>query len=161
MKLHLGCGNYHLEGYTNIDIVAMKGVDVVCDATDILSHWPAWEGTVEEILSFHTFEHFTQKQAIKALWQWYKLLIPGGRLVLELPDLQKLCLMVAAGETDDLTLAYIFGPQDRTGQNHLWGWSFDTLTNALQLCGFSKIQFKEPMDYHAKERPCMRMEAIK
>lgn len=60
-KLHIGCGRYHLEGWVNIDIREIKGVDVICDITQGL---PFEEESVDLIFSEHVFEHFTiEKQA--------------------------------------------------------------------------------------------------
>ena len=163
MKLNIGCGIYALPGYVNVDIAVLPGVNVVCDATNMTAVYPEWLNKVEVIQCFHTFEHFKRSDAIRALFQWHRLLSPGGKLNIELPDLLQLCQLVALGDTSDLTLSYIFGPQDREAQSHPWGWTQETLTAALQSAGFSKdkIKFTTPLDYHSKERPCLRVEVTK
>jgi len=160
-KLNIGCGTSHRSGMWNIDLVSVRGVDEVADGTNLLSKHPEWVGKIEIIHCYHVFEHFAYDDAVRAIGQWYQLLGDGGTLIMELPDIAKLCKMVADGDQDTLTMAYIFGCQDRDGQYHKWGWSPASIKNLLEKTGFSKIEFPDPVDYHSKEKPCFRVEAEK
>lgn len=161
MKLNIGCGLNPLSGYVNIDIIPTVRADLVADGSNILDVKPLWRGKVEEIVSYHAFEHFSHSQALRALRQWRELLQDGGKLVLELPDIYELCNMVSSGQDDDLTLAYIFGSQDRDGQNHYWGWSPSSLEREMLEADYKDIRITDPQDYHAQERPCFRIEGLK
>lgn len=161
MKLHIGCGTKHIDGFWNIDIVPVPRVDEVTDGTNLLTSHPQWINSIELIACFHVFEHFAHQDAVRAASQWFELLKPGGQLVLEMPDFFRLCEMTTEGDDSDLTLAYIFGCQDRDGQFHKWGWGKESISKLLVKVGFSKVEFTDPIDYHAKERPCFRVEATK
>ena len=162
MILNLGCGTNPFAGCINIDLIGLPHVDVVANASDLLSHDQCrlWVGQVETIYAYHLFEHFSHSEALQAISQWRQLLKKGGRLVLEMPDIERLARLIVSGATDDMTMAYIFGSQDRDGQNHHWGWSPKSLTPVLLKEGFA-VEITPPQDYHAKERPCFRVEATK
>lgn len=161
MKINVGSGDQPLTGYHNIDLLSLPGVDEVCNGTQILDRHIEWAGTIEEIVCYHTLEHFTKQETIDAITQWYKLLKKGGKIAIEVPDLELLCTLIANGDKTELTKAYIFGPQDRPGQNHLWGWTPEALAVTIADIGFKNIRVCDALDYHAKERPCFRVEAEK
>jgi len=58
VKLHLGCGNIILDGYTNIDIVPGEGIDVVSDVRSLPMYKDA---SVDEVYLSHVLEHFSWK----------------------------------------------------------------------------------------------------
>src|SRR5437762_1204499 len=96
IKLHLGCGRNILPGYVNID----KFVDdpAVYDY-DIL-HLPFADGTVRQILAEHLFEHVGLGEE-ESLWrECYRVLEPGGQLIVETPDLEWLCRAFLAAADD-------------------------------------------------------------
>jgi SAM-dependent methyltransferase len=84
LRLNLGCGRDWRDGYLNIDTVARSSSDVICDATR-LAFLPS--ACADEIMLNAVFEHLFQWQHQPALREWYRLLRPGGRLVIRwLPD---------------------------------------------------------------------------
>jgi predicted SAM-dependent methyltransferase len=80
LKLNIGCGKRPWEGFVNTDFRAGPGVDLVYDFHDPLPYDP---GTVDEIHALHVFEHIELKN-------WTDSLKIGGKLVLELPCLDKI-----------------------------------------------------------------------
>ena len=85
-KLHLGCGRKYLDGYINIDGDSSVCCDMVADVT-ALDFRPE---TVDEILAIHVFEHIHPIKATHTLTHWWRLLKPGGALILEMPSLTKI-----------------------------------------------------------------------
>src|SRR4051812_3683467 len=55
MRLQIGCGRAPLEGWTNVDCIALPGVDVVADLES--GKLPFADDSVEEILASHVIEH--------------------------------------------------------------------------------------------------------
>lgn len=91
MRLHLGCGSQILAEYVNIDLYSEKA-DI---KDDIILLEQLKSGVYEEILTNHTLEHLSFKEACLALRRWYELLMSGGVLVLETPDFKRSCLEFA------------------------------------------------------------------
>lgn len=57
-KLHLGCGNDVWEGWTNLDCVALPGVDVVADLDACASKpLPFEDDSISEFHANHVLEH--------------------------------------------------------------------------------------------------------
>jgi predicted SAM-dependent methyltransferase len=83
LKLHLGCGERYLPGYTHIDLDNYPHINYRHDVHD-LSMFE--DETVDEIYCSHTFEYFDRKEAEDVLHEWYRVLRPGGILRVAVPD---------------------------------------------------------------------------
>lgn len=144
-RLHLGCGNEYLRGYVNIDRNRFSPADVVADACNLRF---VNDCAVERIESYHFFEHLNFMQACKGVREWYRILKPGGCLIIELPNLE-VCLGEIGKHFDDkgfdLAMVGIFGyPPDvgacGCGQLHKWGWTPKTLSALLSSVGFQDVR---------------------
>jgi predicted SAM-dependent methyltransferase len=83
-RLHLGCGNVRLEGYVNVDIVPTPATDLTADIAQ-LSEFA--DCSVEEIRLEAVLEHLYRHQRKAALREWYRILQPGGWLIIAyVPD---------------------------------------------------------------------------
>ena len=76
IKVNLGCGTLPLDGWVNLDMVALPGVDVVHDL-DVVP-WPFKDGEAEEISAEDVFEHVGDPLAFMA--ECWRVLAPGGHL---------------------------------------------------------------------------------
>ncbi len=155
IKLHLGCGNHRFDGYVNVDLRKTRATDLVCD----IKRLPYPDHSIEIIETCHVIEHLPRHDLPKALTEWNRVLISGGRLVIEYPDFDEIVKKYLEG--DEKYLDGIFGLQRFQGDYHLFGYNFKSLRSALEKCGFTKIERKCPQDYHVKEWPCLRVECIK
>jgi len=157
MKLHLGCGDRHLEGYTNIDIVPGPDVDIVSSAHELKN---VDDNSVDEILAEHLLEHLTFYEANRALAEWYRVLKPGGKLFIECPDLYGLCkAFVKANEYQRFQsnqgswalIQHIYGNQigrsqeEKLSQVHKSGYTIHRLHEMLAGTGFPFIQHEAPV----------------
>jgi len=67
MKLNLGCGNDTRKGYTNVDVMNIEGVDVVCDIEKKL---PFKDNSISEIMLNHIVEHIKDLESfLKELYR--------------------------------------------------------------------------------------------
>ena len=157
LRLHLGCGNNHLEGFINIDWRKTHATDLVCDIMKL----PYPDYSVSVIETYHVIEHLSRHDFPKALKEWYRVLIPGGKLIIECPDFDELLKRYLTG--DEKQLDGIFALQRFRGDYHLFGYNSDRLRKLLEACAFSTIEGREAQDYHAQVEgwPCIRMECIK
>jgi hypothetical protein len=126
LKLNLGCGpkNWHMKGYTNVDLVD-PDADINCDARD-LSRFK--DGSCSEVVASHLVEHFNPYELPKIFAEWYRVLKPGGKLIMELPDIYQCCKDIVE-QIDKKTgkewiwLACIYGAfPDKSEMQHLYGW---------------------------------------
>lgn len=81
--LHIGCGPFLLEGWLNTDIVNdIPGVYYLDAGKD----YPFPDGSFDYIYSEHLFEHLEVKQGMNMLCECHRILKPGGRIRLAMPD---------------------------------------------------------------------------
>ncbi|MFT7169920.1 MAG: SAM-dependent methyltransferase [Paracoccaceae bacterium] len=142
VKLHLGCGPDSRDGWVNVDVNERFAPDLVAPADSLPM---LTDGSCSVIEACHLFEHLTLTQARAALREWRRLLIPGGELQLELPNLTR-CVELVGTDMDgfDLGMISLFGypPEvDQQGepQLHKWGWTPDTLGAELRRAGFESV----------------------
>lgn len=154
-KLNIGCGGRRMPGYTGIDAVERPAADIVAPAHKI----PLPDGSVDEILAIHLWEHFYRWECEGVIAEWVRLLKPGGRLVLELPNIVKCCENLISGRMqggkhiDQLSYWGLYG-DPRGGDPfmaHRWGWSPVTLRDFLAENGFTNI-IEEPTQFHPAGR---------
>lgn len=73
MKMNVGCGRNIMEGWVNIDSVALRGVDIVCDLNDRRAQLCCDPNQFDEFLLSHVIEHLTNPlAAMETLWDWAK-----------------------------------------------------------------------------------------
>ena len=104
MKLNLGSSSNKYEGWTNIDYLEDVGADIVADVTAL----PMADNSVDEIWASHVLEH--TKIEDRALEEWFRVLKPGGRITVAVPDMLMAYTMYRAGIwTFEWFTATIFG----------------------------------------------------
>lgn len=108
VKLNIGAGDTVIDGFTPIDRKFGQEAFPLQYADD----------SVDEIRASHILEHFTFREAADALKEWARVLRPGGRLRIAVPDVDK-CL----ASSDPNRLFYLMGGQ--TDQNDIHKSAYD------------------------------------
>lgn len=170
VKLNLGCGDKILPGYVNVDVVeARSGMrpDVVCDLHDLA---PFADATADEILSVHVVEHFWRWEIRDILREWMRVLKPGGRMIVECPNIQSACQTFLENPAQ-------FSKEDRNGQRtmwvfygdpawkdplmiHRWGYTPESLKELLTEVGLADVR-QEPAQFKLREPRDMRIAGTK
>lgn len=156
IRLNVGAGDKYLPGFVNIDRHGNQ--DINSDAFPL----PFPTDHADELWAIHLLEHIHRSQASNVLTEWFRVLKPGGKLVLELPCLDKIARMIVRGEKNiRLTLLGLFGdPRDgKPDMMHQWCWSENELTEALVSVGFERVTVGVPV-FHIAARD-MRIEGRK
>lgn len=84
MKIQVGSAGQRLDGFLNVDIRAVPGVDIVAHAGK-LDRVP--DRSVETIFSSAFFEHLFPAQHLQTLLEWKRVLSPAGVVVMVgIPD---------------------------------------------------------------------------
>jgi SAM-dependent methyltransferase len=153
VALNLGCGTRLLEGFVNVDKYSkLPGVENY----DIykLPYGPTTEkGSVDLIFCAHVLEHLPIRHAKMAVKEWGRVMKPGGKLYLGIPDLEVLMTMLLTPQDDktrDWLLYVLFGfqtdPGNRgedldypidPGQFHTCGYTKETIVKDLTSVGFN------------------------
>lgn len=135
MRLNLGAGDDRLEGHLSVDLRA-DAADVVADCAAL----PFGDGTAQEVVALDILEHFPRARIPEVLAEWRRVLAPGGRLRLRVPNLARLGGQLASGRNVAETIENIYGGHrwgpDGAWDAHHWGWTPDTLARDLRAAGF-------------------------
>jgi len=80
-KLNVGCGNEILQGYINIDVVPLDGVDVVHNLSEF--PWPFEDNRFEDIRMINILEHLPD--TVKTMEEIWRISKSGSRIVIRVP----------------------------------------------------------------------------
>lgn len=165
IKLNLGCGPKLLPGFINVDLANnWSGVqpDVVSDLHKI----PFPDEHADEIHAYHVLEHFYRYEVDAILDEWLRVLKVGGKLVLELPCLDKILGIFDHCHDNNmpipmrLTLWGLYGDPKYANPEmmHRWCYSVSELTQMLERRGMT-VRECDPKTHQIVRD--MRIEAIK
>lgn len=84
MKLNVGCGKNIRDGWINIDIMPLPGVDVVFDLeTCVVKQLPFDDDSVDEIFMSHTLEHISN--ALPLMEELHRVAKNGAIMEIRVP----------------------------------------------------------------------------
>lgn len=160
IKLNIGAGNKPLpssDGWINIDLhiddAYKNDPDYDFIVTDATTLEDIELGSVSEILASHIIEHIHPSKVMKTLLRWRGVLVPGGKLALEQPDIIKCCINVLQMHTSQdsklvmnngLWGLYGNSSTEGDGMAHQWGYSPVSLRALLEECGYVQVEEAEP-----------------
>lgn len=143
--LHVGCGGAPLPEWlaggpeTRVDIDPSCSPDVVASMTDL-----GEIGPFDLVYCSHALEHLTKHEAVKALSEFYRVLAPGGRAIVTVPDLEgvmptdEVLFVASAGPITGIDMIYgaSWLIDERPYMKHQTGFTKATMEAALKLAGF-------------------------
>lgn len=164
IKLNLGGGGIDYPGYLSVDLYD-KRAHIKMDITKLDFD----DNSVTEILASHVFEHLNPYHSTDILREWLRVLKPGGKIVMEMPDIEKLCEKFLKSDTGGRygVLNSIYGSVNTTNEGgpdnitspHLFGWWPQSLYDHMSNAGFTNIVFMDEQIPHPEAN--FRVEAIK
>lgn len=146
LRIHLGCGDKRLPGFTHVDARQLPGIDHVAHAADL----PFDSGTVDLLYFCHGIEHFRRTEIRGVLGEFRRVLKSGGTLRLSCPDFPALIEIYCAGNPLSLISGSLYGGQDYEHNHHYDAYDADRLTDLLKAEGFSRMRFWDPALTHPK-----------
>lgn len=139
MKINLACCDDLKEGYLNVDLNPIDSRVMAANALNL----PFKENSIEEIFCSHFAEHLTIPELQVALHEWKRVLIPGGDLIIIVPDIQEIskCWVKAqVAEKMGWWNPAIFGSHRGPGQIHMCGLDESILRVLLAFAGYIIIK---------------------
>jgi predicted SAM-dependent methyltransferase len=131
IRLNLGSGAAPLDGWINID--AKDG------------HWAfplnVPDGVADEIRASHILEHFSHRLTRIVLKEWLRVLKPGGKLKIAVPDFDWIVKAYSNGRRSDPMLEYyLFGSHSDANDFHKALFNEDRLRSVLAEVGLVEIE---------------------
>ena len=138
--LNIGSGQRRFESvpdliqWTNLDCISRppdQVPDIVCDAR----HLPdAWVDRFDYVVLHHIIEHFGCGEATGVLQEAWRVLKPGGSLLVFVPDLRALAIRWLIGTLDtQLYITQLYGAyQGEEGDRHRWGFDKHSLKSYIE-----------------------------
>lgn len=141
------------------------------------------DNSVDVIYNSHLLEHIPYVQTKQTLKHWHSKLKEGGKLIINVPDLEWACSEFtrllkleregkqnefvnnhyrstgAWGAPDTSFLQIFYGSQANDGEYHKAGFTKESLTDALQATGFNSIEVNQV--YEAHDMGCLVAEGTK
>ena len=156
MKLNIGCGKKYDPNYCNIDLYE----DLVADRLMSAFNLDFEDDVCDEIKAIHIIEHLSFFETIYALSEFFRVLEPKGKLILETPDLEKTCqhYLKANGEQKKEILGWFFGIPHKGLQHKLCFPPF-LLIELLENTGFDNILTSS--FYNDESIPSVRFKCFK
>ena len=159
---NLGCGNKKWDKWINVDLHS-DIADLKCD----LRKLEIASDSADAVAAIHVLEHFYEWEVAEVLTEWKRVLKPGGKMILEMPCMDKVfayvtnCVINKEPLQPFMTLMALYGdPKHKSiPMTHKWGWFQNPLRNMLESVGMTEIKFCEP-NYHFPFRD-MRVECLK
>ena len=159
---NLGCGNKKWDGWINVDLHSDIS-DIKCD----LRKLEIASDSADAVAAIHVLEHFYEWEVADLLTEWKRVLKPGGKMILELPCMDKVFVYMTNCAAQNqpiqafMSIHAIYGdPKYKSvAMTHKWGWFQTPLKGMLEMVGFTDIKFCEP-NYHFPFRD-MRVECLK
>lgn len=156
LKLHIGCGSHVLPGWVNLDVHPAP----LC--WNVQWGLPFADGAASHVFVSHLLEHlFFPRDALAFLAELKRVLAPGGRVRLVVPDVAQLIDAYHRGDRDFFAqraahwqgargdgpllpqfLNYAGAGPDPAWlfEAHKFGYDFDTLAAVLREAGFEDIE---------------------
>lgn len=143
LRLHIGGIESHPD-WKILDIEARPEVDFIGNASDLGQFA---DNSITSIYASHVLEHFyygLNNELIGTLTEWYRVLQPGGKLYISVPNLKTLCWMFLNPNLQPLErhhlMRVIFGGQMNEFDIHKCGFDADILALYLAEVGFSEYE---------------------
>jgi glycosyltransferase involved in cell wall biosynthesis/predicted SAM-dependent methyltransferase len=146
LRLHLGCGQNHFDGYINIDYPPSEHIVQISHVADVfgdITKLDFPQQSVDEIRLHHVFEHLNRIVALAMLIKWHKWLKVGGILHIETPDLMgsaRTLISNASWKTKMGVVRHLTGDQVADWGYHVNFWFSERFEHTLRALGFEPIQ---------------------
>lgn len=129
----------------------------------IVEQTPLPDGCAHEVMAMHVIEHFFEWQSPFVLLEWKRLLKSGGKLILELPNIEAAAKNLLAGMEPQMWRFPFYGDGSHKDPYmiHRFGFTPKSVRQFVENAGFQNVQILPPQTHGPRPNRDMRVEAIK
>ena len=138
LKINIGYNNISSPGYINIPIEKFKTKSYVC------THLPFSDKSIELIETYNLLQFLPSTEFQKVLKEWWRVLIPGGRLIIEYSDIDY--NVEKNSENHVKRFRNIFGLSKNKEAAKKRIYNFSELKKILKNCGFRGYTTNVPQE---------------
>lgn len=138
VHLNLGCGPVRFRGEVGVD----RHDTAACDVRGDLLALPIKSRCAAFVRMEHVLEHLPYRQCVPALFEAWRIIAPGGKLRIGVPDIKATCRAYISADSlweRSQLIRQLYGGQTHDGEFHRAGWDEETLADLLRSCGFAEI----------------------
>jgi predicted SAM-dependent methyltransferase len=159
---NLGGGDRKWPGWISIDLD--PAADIQADLHDLSM---IESDSADAVAAIHVLEHFYVWEAEDLIREWKRILKPGGKMIIEVPCLDKIFAYIGACLKNNwqlnmfMTMHAMYGDPNHKNplMTHKWGYTIAQLRDLLIGAGMRDVT-KCDARYHFRFRD-MRFEAVK
>lgn len=118
------------EDYTTV------GTHESCEVQADMGRLPYADNSVDAIWSSHTLEHAPMARVQDILKEWFRVLKPGGRAIIRVPNFDYIARYWLTGPDRAWAEAMVYGLQSNEGEFHRSAFTHDVLRNDCVGAGF-------------------------
>lgn len=158
IRLNIGAGNKTIEGFLNLGLEDHHDINADIRDLSVID-----SNTVAEAVAIHVLEHLWRWESPAALAEWFRVLEPGGKLAIEMPELLRCARAVLSPPTVKRNpVQGLFGdPRGPDLMAHKWCYSEAEIKELLSAAGFIKIKFAPTQTHGKRQWRDMRVECVK
>jgi len=128
--------------YAQVDIRKLPKIKYNNDARAL----PFPSDSISTIATSYMLPCLNKHEAERALREWFRVLKPGGRLEIHVPDLEQIMRNFISTK-DEKLLTEIYGSQEDELSSFKYSWNFQTLERLLSRVNFVRLgMIKKPKD---------------
>lgn len=168
MKINVSAGKQTWDDFFCVDAVqhpkATRPLDAIFAFTfepdgELVEQMPLDDMCADEVHSYHFIEHVHEWEAPALVHEFHRLLRPGGKLILELPDVAKACENLLKGLGDQMSMWPLYGDGSHKDPYmcHKYGYTPKSIT-ALLKPYFEDIKILNPETHGRRANRDMRVE---
>lgn len=148
IRLNLGGRGTYIPGFLNVDLSDEHDVEIKTDVSD-LSQFQ--DNSVSEIYASQILEHFPHVKTESVLKEWYRVLKPGARITIGVPDFARAVEIYMHYGLCDWVVNQLYGDQGYPLAFHYVSFTFAKLAKMLDTVGFKRIKRIKEMPYGIKD----------
>jgi predicted SAM-dependent methyltransferase len=144
IRLNLGGRGIKIKGFQTVDLSEEHDVQIKSDVSNL---WMFRDGSVDEIYASQILEHFPHVKTESVLKEWYRVLKPGSRITIGVPDFHRAIEIYLNIGLVSWVTNQLYGDQIYPLAFHYAPFTFASLAAQLTKVGFRNVKRLTQMPY--------------